>query len=94
MPGPKGFSRAGIFGEEKVFQSGEEDSILDPHDKYFIVVNYLVISLKDMECSTYTFNYMVVSLFPFLYVIKQKRAKSFHSDFSLQSPHIKLLLSK
>ena len=47
-----------------------------------------------MDCSTYTFNYMVVSLFSFLYIIKQKKAKSFHSDFSLQSPHIKLLLSK
>ena len=35
------------FGEEKVFQSREKDSILDLHDKYFIVVNYLVISRKD-----------------------------------------------
>ena len=35
------------FWEEKVFQSGEKDSILDPYDKYFIVVNYLVISRQD-----------------------------------------------
>ena len=35
-----------IFGKEKVFQSGEKNSISDPHDKYFIVVNYLVISRK------------------------------------------------
>ena len=35
-----------IFGEENVFQSGERDSILDPHDKYFIVVSYLAILAK------------------------------------------------
>ena len=30
-----------------------------------------------MECSTYTFNYMLVSLFSFLYIIKQKRQSHF-----------------
>ena len=36
-----------IFGEEKAFWSGEKDSKLDPHE-YLIVVNYLVISRKDL----------------------------------------------